>query len=385
VSAKGGASEGGVVSAKGGASGAGRRFVLAGGGSGGHLFPLVAVADALRAEAPGAECIFVGTERGIEARVLPPRGERLELLDVRPIKGGGLGGAARGVARAAGSLPAAAKLVRSLRPEVVLSVGGYAAGPVSLAARLLGVPLALLEPNSTLGLTNFVLSPLASRAYVAFDEVGRRFRPSIVRPFGVPLRPGFEPSPYRPETGRARLLVLGGSQGAEALNRALPEAAGELGRALPGLTIVHQAGRGRAEAVRAAYAARGVERVEVLEFSDDLARLLASADLVVARSGAGTLAELCAVGRAALLVPYPHARDDHQLRNAEALAGAGAAAWLAQSEATPARIAGELGAILGSPARLATMAAAAAARGEPGAAGRVARDLLGLAAQRQAA
>ncbi len=367
------------------AAGAGRRFVFAGGGTGGHLFPLVAVADALRREAPGVECVFVGTARGIEARVLPARGERLELLDVRPLKGGGLRGAATGLARAAASLPEAARLVRRLRPEAVLSVGGYAAGPVSLAARLLGVPLALLEPNSTLGLTNFALSPLASRAYVAFDEVGRRFRPSIVRPFGVPLRPGFEPSPYRPEAGRARLVVLGGSQGSEALNRALPEAAAELARALPGLSIVHQAGRGRAEAVRAAYAAGGVAGAEAVEFSDDVAGLLASADLVVARAGAGTLAELCAVGRASLLVPYPHARDDHQRKNAEALAAAGGAAWLAQAEATPARLAAELGALLGSPARLAAMAGAAAGRGAPDAAGRVARDLAAMAARRGAA
>jgi UDP-N-acetylglucosamine--N-acetylmuramyl-(pentapeptide) pyrophosphoryl-undecaprenol N-acetylglucosamine transferase len=361
-------------------------FVMAGGGSGGHLFPLVAVADAVRREVPGAECVFVGTERGIEARVLPARGERLELLDVRPIKGGGLKGAARGVTRAAASLPEAAKLVRRLRPEVVLSVGGYAAGPVSLAARLLGVPLALLEPNSTLGLTNFVLSPLASRAYVAFDEVGRRFRPSIVRPYGVPLRPGFEPAPYRPSPGRARLVVFGGSQGSEGLNRALPEAAEALAREVPGLTIVHQAGRGRAEATRAAYAARGLGgAAEVVEFSDDVPTLVASADLVVARSGAGTLAELCAVGRASLLVPYPFARDDHQRKNAEALAAAGGAAWLAQAEATPARLARELAALLGSPGRLADMAEAAARRGAPDAAGLVARDLVGLASRGRAA
>ncbi|HEU4409414.1 MAG TPA: UDP-N-acetylglucosamine--N-acetylmuramyl-(pentapeptide) pyrophosphoryl-undecaprenol N-acetylglucosamine transferase [Polyangiaceae bacterium] len=365
---------------------AARRFVLAGGGSGGHLFPLVAVADALRRELPGAECVFVGTERGIEARVLPSRGERLELLDVRPIKGAGVRGAVKGVSRAAASLPEAARLVKRLAPEVVLSVGGYAAGPVSLAARLLGVPLALLEPNSTLGLTNFVLSPLASRAYVAFDEVGRRFRPSVVRPFGVPLRPGFEPSPYRPVAGRARLVVLGGSQGSEGLNRALPEAAGALAREVRGLTIVHQAGRGRADAVRAAYGARGLGgAAEVVEFADDVPGLLASADLVLARAGAGTLAELCAVGRASLLVPYPFARDDHQRKNAEALAAAGGAAWLRQQDATPGRLARELSSLLVAPERLAAMAEAAARRGAPGAAARVARDLVALADRRRAA
>jgi UDP-N-acetylglucosamine--N-acetylmuramyl-(pentapeptide) pyrophosphoryl-undecaprenol N-acetylglucosamine transferase len=358
--------------------------LLAGGGSGGHLFPLVAVADALRRAAPGAECVFVGTARGLEARVLPERGERLELLDVRPIKGGGLAGAARGVGRAAASLPAAARLVRRLAPDAVLSAGGYAAGPVSLAARLLGVPLGLLEPNSAFGLTNFVLAPLAARAYVAVGSAGRGLRPSVVRPFGVPLRPGFRRAPYEPAAGRARLVVFGGSQGSEAINRALPEACAALAGAVPGLEVVHQAGRGRAGEVRAAYAARGLARAEVVEFADDVPGLLASADVVLARAGAGTLAELCAVGRPALLVPYPYARDDHQRKNAEALAAEGGAAWLRQAEATAGRLARELGALFAAPERRRAMAEAAARRGAPEAAERVARDLLGLAAGRRA-
>jgi len=195
--------------------------LIAGGGTGGHVFPAVAVAESMEALAD-VDVVFCGTARGVEARVVPARGWRLELLDVEPMKGGGPARAVRGALVAARATVHALGLVRSLRPKAVLSVGGYASGPVSLAAALLGVPVAVMEPNSVVGLANRLLAPFAKRAYIAWDEAGARFRPRARRDYGVPLRAGFAPKPYAAR-GTLRVLVLGGSQGAAALNERMPE------------------------------------------------------------------------------------------------------------------------------------------------------------------
>ena len=271
--------------------------LFAGGGSGGHVFPLLAVAEALRLRRPDARAVFVGTSRGMEATILPARGERLELLDALPIKGVGVLGALRGATKAATSLPAARALVRRIAPDVVLTIGGYAAGAVSLAARSLGIPVALLEPNSVLGLANRLMTPLVARAYVVFPDAERRFRPSIVRRLGLPIRPGFSPSPYV-ASGSARVLLLGGSQGAQALNEAVPKAIALAQKDVPAITIVHQAGKGRDVEVLARYASLGIADVaEVRAFLDDVPARLGAADVVIARSGAGVICEIAAVGR----------------------------------------------------------------------------------------
>jgi UDP-N-acetylglucosamine--N-acetylmuramyl-(pentapeptide) pyrophosphoryl-undecaprenol N-acetylglucosamine transferase len=340
------------------------------------VFPAIAVAESMQALAD-LEVVFCGTARGVEARVVPARGWRLELLDVEPMKGGGPRRAVRGALVAARATVHALGLVRSLRPKAVLSVGGYASGPVSLAAALLGVPVAVMEPNSVVGLANRLLAPFAKRAYVAWDEAGARFRPRARRDFGVPLRAGFGPKAYA-ATGKLRVLVLGGSQGAAALNERLPEAIARLAD-VPGLEVVHQAGRERDAAVRAAYERENVERVSVVPFIDDVARALADADLVVARAGASCIAELTAVGRAAVLVPFPHAADDHQARNAQALARAGGAVCLRQEAADVTRLATEMGRLLRDDRARTVMADASRACGKPGAARDVAADLLVLA------
>jgi UDP-N-acetylglucosamine--N-acetylmuramyl-(pentapeptide) pyrophosphoryl-undecaprenol N-acetylglucosamine transferase len=349
--------------------------LIAGGGTGGHVFPAVAVAEAMQSIAD-VDVVFCGTARGIEARVVPARGWRLELLDVEPMKGGGAARAVRGALVAARATAGALRLVRALRPAAVLSVGGYAAGPVTLAAALLGVRVAVLEPNSVVGLANRLLAPFARRAYVAWPEAAARFRPGARRVLGVPLRSGFRPQPYAAR-GTARVVVLGGSQGAAALNERMPEVAARL-REVAGLDVLHQAGRDRDEAVRAAYAREGVERVTVVPFVDDVARVIADADVVVARSGASTLAEISAIGRAAVLVPFPHAADDHQARNAEALARAGGAVCIRQEAADAVRLSAEIRGLLGSDAARVAMADASRACGKPDAAHDVAADLLAL-------
>jgi UDP-N-acetylglucosamine--N-acetylmuramyl-(pentapeptide) pyrophosphoryl-undecaprenol N-acetylglucosamine transferase len=353
------------------------RILLAGGGTGGHVFPAIAIADALRLAAD-VEVIFAGTSHGLEAKVVPGHGYRLEFLDVLPIKGGGPVKAARGALVAGRAVVRAMSLVRHLAPRAVVSVGGYAAGPVTLAAGLLGIPVAIVEPNAKAGLANRLLGPIARRAYVSWGEASVRFAPHKTRAFGVPLRPGFRPTLYEPRATK-RVLVLGGSQGASALNERLPEALGIVRRAHAELEVLHQAGKDRDLAVRWAYERAGFATATVVPFLEDVAKELVRADVVVARAGAGTIAEIAAVGRPALLVPFPFAADDHQARNAEALERAGGAVCLPQSDADPLRVAGELAALLGDPARRARMSAAARDFGKPDAAADIARDLLDLA------
>ena len=266
--------------------------------------------------------------------------------------------------------------MRRLRPRAVLSVGGYASGPATLAAALLGVPIAVLEPNSTVGFANRVLAPFARCAFVAWDEAVPSFRAKAVRQYGVPLRPGFGPRPSSRRGAAVRVLVMGGSQGAAFLNEHLPAAFGRLALEGRAVDVLHQAGRDRDAPVRAAYERAGVTSARVVAFIDDVAQAIADADLVVARAGAGTIAEITAIGRASVLVPFPHATDDHQARNAEALARAGAAVCLRQERADPASLAAAIGRLLSDAASRRAMAEASRARGRPRAAHDVAVDLL---------
>lgn len=353
-------------------------ILVAGGGTGGHVFPGLAVAKAL-ATISDVDVVFAGTPRGLEGKVLPPLGYTVELLDVEPMKGGGPSRAIRGALVAAKAMRHATGLMGRIRPAAILSVGGYAAGPAALAGVRMRIPLAILEPNSILGLANRLLAPFAKRAYVAWDETARVFRGDKARVYGVPLRPGFAPRAYTPATGAKRVLVLGGSQGATALNERLPLAFGRARSKVGEVHVLHQTGPDRVEEVRKAYDAAGLGEAVVVPFLDDVAHEMARADLIVARAGAVTVAEIAAIGRASLLVPFPHAADDHQAKNASALAELGGAVCLRQEAADEARLAVELELLLGDDSRRATMAAAARAHGRPHAADDVAKDLLALA------
>lgn len=345
------------------------------------MFPGLAVADALRDRAD-VEIVFCGGTKGLEGELVPARGYRLERLVVEPMKGGGPARAARGALVAARATGAALALVRRLAPKVVLGVGGYAGGPVALAALLLRVPLVVLEPNRVAGLSNRLVAPFVTRAFVAWDDTARAFPRRRVEVVGVPLRRGFAPAPYAggvaPERG-VRVLVLGGSQGAGFLNDVVPGVLGAVARAGARLVVTHQAGKGRDEPVRGAYAAAGLDDVRVLPFLDAMAEALREADLVVARSGAGTVAEVTAVGRPAVFVPFPHAADDHQTANARAIEAAGGAVCVAERDGAAA-LEASLRALLEAPGRLAVMAEASARAGRPDAAARVADALVGLGA-----
>jgi UDP-N-acetylglucosamine--N-acetylmuramyl-(pentapeptide) pyrophosphoryl-undecaprenol N-acetylglucosamine transferase len=352
-------------------------IVIAGGGSGGHVFPGIAIAEAVERGAR-VDIIFAGTPRGLETRLIPAHGYRLELLDIVPIRGVGPVGALRGMAVAAGAVLHALVLLRRWRPKAVVSVGGYAAGPVAFAASLLGIPVAVVEPNAVAGLANRILGPVAQRAYVAWGDAATTFSPKKTRRFGMPLRKGFAPVPYVPSRC-PRVLVLGGSQGAAPLNERLPEALGIVVREHVEVEVVHQAGRARQDAVAVAYRHAGLPKATVVAFLEDVAGELARADIVVARSGAGTVAEIAAIGRPAVLVPLPHAADDHQTANARALEEAGGAVCLRQDQADVLCIARELSSLLGDPERRLRMSRSARAFGRPDAAAEVARDLCELA------
>lgn len=351
-------------------------ILIAGGGTGGHVFPGLAIAHALKKLAD-LDVVFAGSPRGLEHKIVPQHGYALELLDVEPMKGGGPARAIRSALVAARAMRHATAFVRHLRPSAVLSVGGYAAGPAALACVSQRIPVAVLEPNSSLGLANRLLAPFAKRAYVAWAETSRVFRGAKARLYGVPLRPGFEPRVYAASGGPKRVLVLGGSQGAQALNERVPRAIARAVAEIGPIDVIHQAGRDRDEGVRAAYAR--TSGVRVVPFLDDVATEMAAADLVLARAGAVTVAEISAIGRAAIFVPFPHAADDHQAKNANALSELGGAICIRQEAADEARLATEIAALLSDDARRVRMADAAREHGRPHAARDIARDLLELA------
>lgn len=367
-------------------------IVIAGGGTGGHLFPGLAVAEVLRQR--GASVHFIGTERGLEARRVPQEGYPLHLISVSGLLRVGLLARLRGITR----LPLAAlqtlRLLQRLRPAVVVGVGGYASGPAVLLAALAGFPTAVLEQNSVPGRTNRLLARVATRLFLAFPEAADYFprgaRERVVlagNPVRRALLAAFTAAPA--VAGPAReptVLVLGGSQGAHAVNELVAAALTHLhqqGARLP--RLLHQSGPADVESLRARYQALGspAGTLTVMPFIEDMGRAYAECDLVIGRAGATTLAELCAVGRPALLIPLPTATDDHQTRNAQHLVQAGAAQLLPQGATTPAALAQSLQALLGDPARLAQMARASHGLGRPQAAETIADQILALPCARR--
>ncbi len=358
----------------------GLRVLIAGGGTGGHIIPALAIADALRAGPGGAELLFLGTPRGLETRLVPQAGYRLELIEVGQLKHVSLRTRLRTLSDLPRSLWRARALLKSFGPQVVLGVGGYASGPAMAAAIAARVPTLAFEPNAVPGLANRLVGRHVSAAAVNFAPAARFFRNAEVT--GIPVRAEFFSLAARGLHAPPHLLVFGGSQGARALNEVMPKVLVSLLEAVPGLTVLHQAGAGRAETTLAAYQATGADaaRWEVHPFLDDMPQRFAAASLVLARSGASTVAELCAAGKPAVLVPFPLAADDHQRRNAEVMAAAGGAALLDQAELTPETLLATLRRLLGDAAELAAMGERARLLAHPFAGRRIAAKIRELAA-----
>ncbi|HET7696427.1 MAG TPA: undecaprenyldiphospho-muramoylpentapeptide beta-N-acetylglucosaminyltransferase [Vicinamibacterales bacterium] len=356
------------------------RAVIAGGGTGGHLYPGIAIARELAARRPGSTITFAGTARGIETRVVPREGFELDLLRIAGLKGRSAPAAIRGVALLPLSFADAWRIISRRRPDVVIGVGGYASGPVVMLAALRGVPTLIAEQNAVPGMTNRLLARVVSAAAVTFDSTVSFFgRRGFVA--GNPVRPEFFDGERPPDRGngrRAKVLIFGGSQGAHAINLAMVEAAPRLAAA-GGVDITHQTGERDVDMVRSGYRSAGLEaRVEPFLYAMD--REMKGADLVVSRAGATTIAELAAVGRAAILVPLPTAADDHQKKNAEVFARAGAAELIEQKDLTGPLLADRLLALASDSRRIAEMGRAAHAMARPDAAKRIVDRLLQLVA-----
>jgi len=352
--------------------------VVAGGGTGGHLYPGIAVAREVLRQRPEATVTFAGTARGIESRVVPREGFELDLIRSAGLKGKSLSSRLRGAALVPLSLLDAWRVVSRRRPSVVLGVGGYSSGPIVLMAALRGIPTMVLEQNAMPGLTNRLLARWVRAAAVTFDEALPYFRG---RGFvaGNPVRAEFFAAPSddrRPSPGR--VLILGGSQGAHAINVAMVAAAARLVRERPDVEIVHQTGERDLDAVRDGYRQAGIA-ARAAAFLDPVAGEMKAADLLICRAGATTLAELAASGRPAVLVPYPAAADDHQRKNARVLADAGAAVLIDERELTGDRLAGETVSLLADRARLEAMAGAMARFARPDAAARIVQRAMELA------
>lgn len=363
-------------------------MVIAGGGTGGHLYPGVAVARELLRRQPDAVVTFAGTARGMESRLVPKEGFALDMIRSVGLKGRSIVNALRGLAIVPVSLVDAWTLVSRRRPHVVVGVGGYSSGPVVLIAALRRIPTMLLEQNAVPGLTNRLLARVVRAAALTYDDKGNYFgRSGFVT--GNPVRPEFFDSPIpdsRSPIGDSRLaipdgpkvLVLGGSQGAHAINVAMVAAAAELGRRHPGIEIIHQTGPRDLDVVREGYRNIPGVHARAESFLDRVAHEMNAADLVICRAGATTLAELAALGRPALLVPFPAAADDHQTKNALVLADRGAAAVLLEV-ALASRLADVISELLNDGPRLDTMASAMKAFARPDAAARIVDRLEALA------
>jgi UDP-N-acetylglucosamine--N-acetylmuramyl-(pentapeptide) pyrophosphoryl-undecaprenol N-acetylglucosamine transferase len=348
-------------------------MLIAGGGTGGHVFPGIALAEEVVTRHPDNDVVFVGTPRGLEAAVVPAAGFPIELIAVQGIKGKGLLGFLAGLLLVPGAILRSFAILHRWRPDVVVGVGGYASGPVVLAARLMRIPTAVQEQNAVAGVTNRILGLLVQAAFTAFPEAGRYFAPRKVHQLGNPIRRMLLDNYMRPSSKheRLRVLVFGGSQGAHGLNMRVIEALPHLADLKDRLHVTHQTGaRDRAQ-VEKGYRAVGMEP-DVRDFITDMSQAYADADLVVCRAGATTLAELTVCKKPSILVPFPAAADNHQVKNAESLVEAGAAVMIEERDLTGELLADQIRSILCNPDRRERMARAAGLLGSPQAAQEIA-------------
>jgi UDP-N-acetylglucosamine--N-acetylmuramyl-(pentapeptide) pyrophosphoryl-undecaprenol N-acetylglucosamine transferase len=344
------------------------RLLVAGGGTGGHVFPGIALAEEVVTRHPGNDAVFVGTARGLEAKVVPEAGFPIELIDVKGLKGKGLADAFRNLFLLPLALLRSFQILRKWRPDIVVGVGGYASGPVVLAAWLMRIPTAVQEQNATAGLTNRVLGIFAQAAFTAFPEAARHFPRRKVYQLGNPIRRTLMDNFMRPEARHPTpcVLVFGGSQGAHALNMRVVEALPHLADLRGALRFTHQTGARDREQVEKGYRACGYEP-DVRDFITDMSSAYAEADLVVCRAGATTLAELTVCKKPSILIPFPRAADNHQVQNARSLVDAGAAVMIEERDLTGELLASEIRAILAHPERRERMSRAAGRLGSPAA------------------
>jgi len=364
----------------------GLRVLMAAGGTGGHIFPALAVARELQSltVVEGGQSLgqttpqiaFLGTNRGLESRVIPEQGFALHVVAAAGLKNMGVVQQIRNFLILPKSAVQSASILRSFRPHVVVGMGGYLAGPVMLEAAVAGIPTLLIEPNAVPGFTNRLLAPFISLAAVGFEATSPFFGKKA-RCTGHPVRASIAQIPPNDHVAPMTLLIVGGSQGSMAINNVVIESLPLLAKRKDTLKIIHQSGSRDFNRVRAAYAKEGID-AEVHAFVDDMAEALSQADLVVSRAG-GTVAELAAAGRASILIPLPSASDNHQLANARVLANVGGARILEQHDLNPSRFYQAIVELLDSPSALTAMETNARKIFIPDAAKRIAGLVLELA------
>lgn len=348
-------------------------FLMCAGGTGGHVIPALAVARELRNRRH--DILFVGTPHGMEARLVAAENFPLVLIEVGALKNVGL----RQIGSTLLQLPLATlKVLRLRRPAAVFSMGGYAAGPSVLAALLRRIPVVVMEPNAVPGFTNHWIARLVARALISFPETAAYFPKGKTELSGLPVREQFFAISPKPKEAVFTLLITGGSQGSRTLNEAVRASLRLFQASAWPIRLIHQTGRSNFEQLRDVFAATGLQG-EVLPFIEDMPAAFARADLVVCRAGAGAVAELAAAGKPSILVPFPFAADQHQLRNAEAFARAGAARLALDREMTGQKLFDLVTELAADAAGLESMAQAARQFARPGAAQRAADILEELA------
>ena len=349
---------------------------MAGGGTGGHVIPALAVARELRRR--GHSVVFVGTERGIEARLVPAEGFVLKLIDIGGLNRVGLRQKLATLVQLPFTTAGCRLYLRDA--SAVFSMGGYVAGPPVMAALVRRIPVVVMEPNAVPGFTNRVIGRFVSRALISFPETASRFPRGRTELTGLPVREEFFHISPKPRGTTLNLLITGGSQGSRTLNRAARESWPLFGERGVPVRILHQTGPAEFESLREAFAQSGLEG-EIVRFITDMPAAFAEVDLVVCRSGAGAVSELAAAGKPSILVPFPFAADDHQTRNAEAMQRAGASRLVPDAEFTGEILFNAVLEAASAEGRLEAMGAAARSLARPGAAARAA-DILEEVASR---
>src|SRR2546425_3890967 len=348
------------------------KLLIAGGGTGGHVFPSLAIAQEWLSRGNEREVVLVGTQRGIEMKLVPQAGLPLETLRVAGLKGKGGATLLRNLAMLAPAMLDARRVLRKHKPVAAFGVGGYAAGPMLLATWLGRVPNIIFEPNAEPGFTNKVLARISTRIATGYEVSARAWgKKAIVT--GCPVRTEFFNITPRRLEKPLRLLITGGSQGALPINRTVVDAMDRLAARRDEIAIVHQTGERDYNAVRTAYARREIH-AEVIPFLTDMPERFAWADIIVCRAGAITAAEIAAAGRAAILIPFGRATDSHQLRNAQEMSRAGAGRLISEAELTAERLTAEIFSLLDQPQEIEKLSTAARGLARPSAA----RDIVNL-------
>ncbi|HOQ47465.1 MAG TPA: undecaprenyldiphospho-muramoylpentapeptide beta-N-acetylglucosaminyltransferase [Bryobacteraceae bacterium] len=355
------------------------KFLMAGGGTGGHVIPALAVAEELKRR--GHEPFFVGTAEGIEAKLVPAAGFRLERIRIGGLKRVGMARRVKTLWQLGTGTLAMMRSLARWRPAAVFSMGGYVAGPVVLAAWARRIPMVLMEPNAAPGMTNRWMGRVAARVLVNFEETARWFPEGKSELTGLPVREEFFSIPPKRRSAVLTVLITGGSRGSRTLNQAARGSWPLFREADFAVRLIHQTGREAWDELASEFARTGLDG-EVVPFIEDMPAAFAEADLVICRSGAGACAELAAAGKPAILVPFPFAADDHQLRNAEILAAAGAARLVRDAEFDGKRLFEEVRRLASERRLLERMGEAARRFARPGAAARAA-DLLEEVADRR--